>query len=80
MKRNADILDLQPPVKEFLVTAYSSTNKAVSINVNTYINSKVRTPKGKLKMGNGYELGRDKERDRDEGVSGNLVLRILKIT
>ena len=31
LDRNADILDLQPPVKEFLVTAYSSTNKAVSI-------------------------------------------------
>ena len=32
LDRNADILDLQPPVKEFLVTAYSSTNKAVSIS------------------------------------------------
>ena len=31
-------------------------------------------------MGNGYELGRDKECDRDEGVSGNLGLRILKFT
>ena len=30
LDRNADILDLHPPVKEFLVTAYSSTNKAVS--------------------------------------------------
>ena len=31
LKRNADILELKPPVKEFLVTAYHSTNKAVSI-------------------------------------------------
>ena len=28
--RNADILGLQPPVKEFMVTSYMSTNKAVS--------------------------------------------------
>jgi hypothetical protein len=31
LERNADILCLKPPVKEFKVTAYISTNKAVSI-------------------------------------------------
>ena len=35
LERNAEILGLQPPVKEFMVTAYMSTSRAV-ILINNY--------------------------------------------
>ena len=39
LERNAEILGLQPPVKEFMVTAYMSTSRAVIlINDFKYIN------------------------------------------